>query len=252
MYFSAVGGFTNSSEADREFDELQARAYGPHPDIGVDPAALARLRELEAAHRANVERRPDAFTSDRATDPEVAPSEPGESGPPPMPEPTSWLRSVLRGVTATWRRRRAWVIGALVLAASVVATVLTVSAPHPDATLHATATEADRQVRKLVVEDVPFVDLDAAPLRAYGSYRGLEIWSGVGRFDSPCLVAVRRPNGIVSGWRCTPASAALIMDVSSSGDGFNGFDGLAGDGIIRFIFRGDTVDAYVYLMPEAD
>ena len=31
-----------------------------------------------------------------------------------------------------------------------------------------------------------------------------------------------------------------------------GFDGLAGDGIVRFILRGDTVDAYVYLMPGTD
>jgi hypothetical protein len=43
-----------------------------------------------------------------------------------------------------------------------------------------------------------------------------------------------------------------MMDVSSSGDGFEGFEGRAGDGIIRFVLRHDTVDAYVHLMPEAD
>ncbi len=37
------------SDAERELDELRRRAYGPHPDIQNDPAALARLTELEAA-----------------------------------------------------------------------------------------------------------------------------------------------------------------------------------------------------------
>jgi hypothetical protein len=48
--------------------------------------------------------------------------------------------------------------------------------------------------------------------------------------------------------RCAPFPADLILDVSFSG---GGFDVLAGDGIIRFILRGDTVDAYIYLLPEA-
>jgi hypothetical protein len=42
------------------------------------------------------------------------------------------------------------------------------------------------------------------------------------------------------------------MDVSSFGDGFDGFEGRAGDGIVRFVLRDDAVDAYVYLIPEAD
>ena len=41
------------SDAERELNELRARAYGPHPDIQADPAALARLTELEAAHIAS-------------------------------------------------------------------------------------------------------------------------------------------------------------------------------------------------------
>jgi len=35
-----------------ELEGLRARAYGPDADIGADPAALARLRELEDASRA--------------------------------------------------------------------------------------------------------------------------------------------------------------------------------------------------------
>ncbi|MGV8880645.1 MAG: hypothetical protein ACOH19_00670 [Rhodoglobus sp.] len=34
-----------------EFEVLRRRAYGPHPDIHLDPQALARLRELENSRR---------------------------------------------------------------------------------------------------------------------------------------------------------------------------------------------------------
>jgi hypothetical protein len=154
--------------------------------------------------------------------------------------------------TATRWNRLAWTGGALVTAGGIVATTFFLSAPRPAATLHPTAVEADKQVRELVAVEVPLFEIDTSTLRAYGSYRGLEIWSGVNAFGSPCLVAVHRASGSLSDARCAPAPADLIMDVSSAGDGFEGFDGLPGNGIIRFMLRGDTVDAYVHLMPEAD
>ncbi|MDN4610011.1 hypothetical protein [Arthrobacter burdickii] len=153
--------------------------------------------------------------------------------------------------TATRWNRVAWTAGALVVAGGIVATTFFLSAPRPAATLHPTAVEADKQVRELVAVEVPLFEIDTSTLRAYESYRGLEIWSAVNAFGSPCLVAVHRASGSLSDARCAPAPADLIMDVSSFGDGFEGFDGLTGDGIIRFMLRGDTVDAYVHLMPEA-
>jgi hypothetical protein len=137
----------------------------------------------------------------------------------------------------------------LVVAAAVAGTVLLVSAPRPDATLHATAAQADDQVRRLVVEQAPWFEIDASNLHAYGSYLGLEIWSGTNTFDSPCLMAVNRANNTLSEARCAPSPAELILDVGSSGDEF---DGLPGEGIVRFILRGDTVDAYVYIMQVTD
>ncbi|MCU1444116.1 MAG: hypothetical protein JWQ59_2266 [Cryobacterium sp.] len=269
VYFSAVEGSTHPSDANREFDELRARAYGRDPDIGADPTALARLRELEAAHRADVGRRANAPTSESAAGTDVAlpaaPADTASAGNRVAPEPTRSAaaaplppvkegssRSLVQRATATWWSRLAWTVGALVVASGIVATVLLVSAPRPDATLHPTAAEADNDVRRLVVEEAPWLNIDTSTLRAYGSYLGLEIWSAVNAFDSPCLVAVYRANDTLSESRCAPSAADLIMDVSSSGDGFEGFDGLAGDGIIRFMLRGNTVDAYVYLMPEAD
>jgi hypothetical protein len=227
VYFSAVEGFRNPSDADREFQELRRRAYGPDPDISVDPPALARLRELEAGNL-DVNSLPVAPTSENAADSE-APAD-AASIEHPVPE---WLR--------------------LVLAGGIVTTTLLLSAPRPEATLHPTGAAADDQVRGMVsLEEPSRLMIEASTLRGYGSYLGLEIWSGVNTFDSPCLMAVHRASGNLSEARCAPAPADLIMDVSSSGDGFEGFEGRAGDGIIRFVFRDDKVDAYVYLIPEAD
>lgn len=267
--FSAVEGITHSSDADRELAELRARAYGPDPDIGADPKALARLREFEAAHRADVDRRVDAAISESAarigvastaapahaasTEDQVAPEPTGSAvaaPSPPVREGSS--RSLWRRATATRGSRVAWVVGALVVAVGIVAMVVVVSARRPDATLRATAAEADNRVRELMAEEAPWLEIDSSSLRAFGSYVGLEIWSGLNAFDSPCLVAMHRANDVLSEWRCAPPPADLIMDVSSSGDGFEGFDGVAGDGIVRFMLHGDTVDAYVHLMTEAD
>lgn len=224
-------GFRHPSDADREFYELRSRAYGPDPDISVDPPALARLRELEAANRAEVNSLPVAPAGESAADSEA----PADAAPIEHPVP-KW-------------RRLGWVGGALVLAGGIVTTTLMLSGPRPEATLYPTRAAVDDQVRELV-EGVPMLLVEASTLRGYGSYLGLEIWSGVDRFDSPCLVAIHRASGNLSKARCAPAPADLIMDVASSGDGFEGFEGRSGDGIIRFILRDDKVDAYVYLMPE--
>jgi hypothetical protein len=222
-----VEGFTHSSDADRELYELRRRAYGPDPDISVDPPALSRLRKLEAANRTDDDSLQVAPVSESVADSEA----PTDTAPIAHPVPR-WSRLV-------------WVGGALVLAGGIVTTTLLLSPPSPDATLHSTRSAAGNQFPVLLVEG-----MEASTLRGYGSYLGLEIYSGVNAFDSPCLVARHRATGILSEYRCTPAPADLMMDVSSSGDGFEGFEGRAGDGIIRFVLRDDTVDAYVYLIQE--
>jgi hypothetical protein len=240
-----VEGFTHPSDAGRELDELRARAYGPDHDIDGDPRALARLRELEAAHLADVGRPANAPTSETSTSTESAPSQPVKESP---------LRSLLQRATRTGRGRLAWAAGTLVVAVAIVVTALLISA-RPDATLRPTGAEADDQVRTLVLADpMRRYEIDPSTLRAYGSYHGLKIWSGLNAFGSPCLVAVNQARDYLSIVRCAPFPAEVIMDVSFSGDGFDGFHGFdmrADDGIVRFIFRGDSVDAYIYLLPEA-
>jgi hypothetical protein len=260
--FCAVEGFTNP-ETDRELEELRARAYGPHPDIDLDPVALARLRELEAAHRPHAERRADDSTSDNASAAAAGPtlSATGSAAARrSQPAQTSTLRSLMQRSTATWWGLLAWAGGALVVATAIIAAVLLVSAPRPvdalppaaSVTLHRTPAEVDQEVQRMVDESAPWFAIDTSTLRAYGSYLGLEIWSGVNAYDSPCLLAVHRVNKNLAEARCAPAAADLILDIESSGDGFDGFEGLDGEGIIRFIQREDTVEGDVYLMPEAD
>ena len=258
-------GFTRPSDTERELGELRRRAYGRNPDIGVDATALARLRELEEAHRAAVRSRADAPARDSGAGTDAAPTvaptaaasardreTPEQAGStdaaPPAEEGA--LRSLLRRAMATWRSRVVWTVGALVVVGGIVATVVLVST-RPDATLPLTAATADGQVRRLVTEEAPWFEIDTSTPHAHGSYLGLEIWSGLNAFDSPCLVAVYRATDTLSDSRCAPSAAELIMDVSSSGDGFEGFPGRPGEGIVRFILRGDTVDAYVHLVPEA-
>ena len=227
-------GFSRPSDADREFQELRRRAYGPDPDISVDPPALARLREIEAANRTDVNTLPVAPASGSEADPEA----PADAASIEHPAP-KW-------------RRLVWVGGALVLAGGIVTTTLLLSAPpRPDATLHPTGAAVDNLLYELVVGGAHLLAIEPSTLRGYGSYLGVEIWSGVNAFDSPCLVAVHRASSYLSEARCAPVPADLMMDVSSSGDGFEGFEGRAGDGIIRFVLRDDAVDAYVYLIPEA-
>lgn len=263
---SAVEGFTHPSDAGRELDELRVRAYGPDHDIDGDPRALARLRELEAAHLADVERRADAAASESSAGtetgkvavPAVALAEAQGSPEPgrviaPLSQPVkdSSLGSLLRRAMRTWWGRLVWVAGMLVVAAAIVVAALLIFTPRPDVTLRLTAVEADDQVRTLVssAERAGGYEIDPSTLRAFGSYHGFNIWFGVNAFGSPCLAAVHRAFDYLSRARCAPFPADLIVDVSSSGEGL---DIPTGDGIIRFIRRGDTVDAYVYLLPEAD
>lgn len=113
--------------------------------------------------------------------------------------------------------------------------------------MQSTTAEPDDLVRHLVAGEAGWVRIESSTLRAYGSFLGLEIWSGTDAFGSPCLLSVNRANDTLSDLRCAPRPAELFLDISSIGDDY---DGLPREGIIRFVHRGDTVDAYVHLMTE--
>lgn len=78
-----------------ELRALRARAYGPHADIELDPAAVQRLRELEAQSSGSTTRSPVAAATDVTStlppEPELEPQP--EPGPEPAPEPESPART---------------------------------------------------------------------------------------------------------------------------------------------------------------
>ncbi|MDW4574441.1 hypothetical protein R8Z57_16810 [Microbacterium sp. M3] len=213
-----MDGSTPESDAVRELSEPHAGAtYGPKPQSRT-PAIPA----------------PEAPADEPAADPTTGHAPP----------------SLWRRLFATRRLRFAWALAALiVLAAAVAATVILANAPRPDATMHGTTAEPDALVRDLVAGEASWVRIELSTLHSYGTFRGLEIWSGTDAHGSPCLMSVNRANDTLSDLRCAPVPAQLFIDISSTGDDY---DGLPRDGLIRFIHRGDTVDAFVHLMPEGD
>lgn len=88
-----------------ELRELQARAYGPQPDIDADPAARRRLDELESRARGRSRpRADDPPTAPDATALPVAPPSPSAIPPaPPLPRATAELV----GAAATGHGERA-------------------------------------------------------------------------------------------------------------------------------------------------
>lgn len=214
VYVSAVDGRSSAPDPGRELSDPRAQSYGPDQD-----------------------------------DPEVAPAAEAAGPGPPASAIESRLRSLWRRGTSTRLRRVAVAAGGLVGAGAIVATVVLVFGPRPDATLHRTTAEVDARVVRLATDETPWLEIDGSTLRSYGSYLGLELWSAQNAFGSTCLLAVQPSINVLSEVDCAPPPADVFIDVSSSGDSFDRFPG---EGIIRFWLRGDTVDAYLYYLPQAE
>ena len=141
------------SDAERELNDLRARAYGPSPDIEADPAAVARLIELEAAHVG-------------AATPVTATEAVGSRAADTSPTATSARRGVAADLTAPeaepmiprtsrerfgrplWQRATATRSLALLIAGSITVVAVLVYAAtwllaRPDATLQPTEVEPD-------------------------------------------------------------------------------------------------------------
>jgi hypothetical protein len=112
----------------RELDELRRRAYGPDPDIGGDPAALARLAALEDLARPAPPPLPppppagaDAGRATAATAARVRPDDP-PGGTVPGPSPEEPVPEAPSGPAPrrTSRRRTALIAGAGVAVLLVV------------------------------------------------------------------------------------------------------------------------------------
>jgi len=262
---------SSASDAERELDDLRARAYGPHPDIQDDAVALARLTELEAAHITSPPVGTDAqiaapaadadgaraadsawtAASGDSLDPAVgvasvagaAPVEPvagsGKGSPPPFRD----------RVTAAATRRRVFVAGSLMALLAVAYTVAWLVGPHPDATLDEVPDESDRLALSLIA----FLggDADRSTLRGYQLLGKFQPWFHVDTQGMHCFMIVNRSNATVDGANCVPPGVDLFADIGawpSFGDYLP--EDLPNGSIIRFHYRGDSVHVFVYPASE--
>lgn len=252
------------SDAERELDELRRRAYGPHPDIQSDPAALVRLTDLEAARTAIT--RPASGT-------EVsAPAAPPDSGSAPhstwtgsiderpgsatsivpvAESRTGSMSSIWRRLTATRARRYSFMAGALAVILAAVFTVTWILRPHPDATLRPVADEADSAVLTMLefLSTLEFAWGEAtgqSSFRGYQQYRGVEPWFFVDGRGYQCFMLISRSGPTVDGANCVPPGVDLFADID--GDFLPADDGMTRlpNGMVRFHYRGDSVDVFLY------
>jgi hypothetical protein len=248
------------SDAERELDELRRRAYGPHPDIQSDPAALVRLAELEAARTASLRAAAGAEVTKPAAAPDSASvshytrttfidewPDPATSIAPVAESSTGLMSSAWRRRTATTVRRYSFLATALAVFVAAVITVAWIVRPHPDATLHPIADEADHVVFTML--QVLGSDAPHSSFRGYQPYRGVEPWFSVDGQGFQCFMLIDRSGPFVDGANCVPPGVDLFADIGTlSGDEV--MKGLPNGSIVRFHYRGDSVDVFLYRAVE--
>lgn len=180
------------------------------------------------------------------------------TSPPPDAEPESQAhdspRSLWHRLTATRARRLVLLGGAIVALVAVPALVNTVAGligPQPDATLRAIPDEADGVVFSLLA--FLGANPDPSSLRGYEEYQGLEPWYFEEEQGFQCFMLVARSPDYVDGANCVPPGLDLFADIGAwlpREDGF--MEGLPDGSIIRFHYRGDSVDVFVHPASEAD
>jgi hypothetical protein len=242
-------------EREQELRELQARAYGPHPDIQDDPDALARLAALESAHVSEhavarptelawhepVQATPETTVAVEAPTPlEVAVFDE------PVPRRSVWQNA------AAMPPRRLWlIVGSLAAMTALVYAVSWFAPQQPDATLQPTGVEADSSALS-AVSYAPLAEVDVSTMRGYEPYRGLTMWVAENAQGSRCLLGTE--GSTLHGIKCAPPEAELMIDFGAYPLDYTAtyMDGLADGTVIRFRLNGDSVDAYLYPPPSAD
>ncbi|MET3176530.1 UNVERIFIED_ORG: hypothetical protein ABIB52_004405 [Arthrobacter sp. UYCu721] len=225
-------------EAERELNELRRRAHGPHPDIPADPAALARLTELEAARGIGK----PAAAADGAPGPDPTRTASREGAP----------QSLWRRLTATRARRSSFVAGALVVFFALAYTMASlVGQPRPDAILHPIADEADNAVFK-TLRFLPS-NADESTIRGYQPYRGVEPVFHMDRRGYQCLRIIERSENVVADANCVPPGVDLFADIGAWPlQNHDLIEGLPDGSIVRFHYRGHSVDVFLYPASKAD
>jgi hypothetical protein len=249
------------SDADRELAELRARAYGPAADIQTDQAALARLRELEAAHHPGPAERgddeADALASAGASDPDVGPSATQDGLGAEAEADNSPLAAIAGPLRLRSRRASATPAGRATIAVGAVASVLAVGyavdwlvGAHPDATLLPVTDTAS----SVALAMLGFLEAQpaASTVRGYDSFRGIEPWFFKNEQGFDCFMLITGP-ATVDGANCVPPGVDLFADISPwrqlAGEDT---EPLPAGSMIRFHYRDDRVDVYVYPVSQTE
>lgn len=234
-----------------ELERLRRRAYGRDADITGDPAAQARLAELEAArHR---ERAPgvDAAAAVPAPAPERGPL------PEPAEEPPS-ADGIDGAPVARRRRRRLAILGVAIAAVFVNAILITVMWPHPpnyglapdyilgqkfitppDFVLQLVSDGADVDEPEDPHGTLNRLGLDSEEMRRFENFGYLSVWSGESRYGTTCVLVAHPVQGLNEGIHaeaCSPGGQVTIADLTQSPP----------ESLTRFVLRESRVDVYVY------
>ncbi len=243
-------------EEARELAALRQRAYGPHPDIAADAAALARLAALESAsHPVTVPApSPRSERPAPATDaaPPVArdawvPQEPAAPAPPRVTRTP--LRRRLRDAAASakgWiaRRRMVAIAVAFVLVVAIAWGGAQLAAPQSDRSLGRipAGVDGERLARQGFLDAA---GVTVAEVQRFEAYESLQVWVVLADTGDRCLVIDADRYGVL-GFNCTPAGLDPVIDLRVwRGMREQVFGDLPPDSFLRFEHIGSRVHVWV-------
>jgi hypothetical protein len=261
-------------DTERELNDLRARAYGPKPDIEADPAAIARLIELETAHVAVTG--PNSVTAsveNGAADPAStsAPARSTVATSPAAPKgellllPTTSREGSARSLSqrAMLTLSREWFVVGSIVVAAILGSAAWLLAPHPDGTLHPDATlqpiESDRESSSVMIEALSGndEDPDVSTLRQFERYHDIDVWSiqvssvENSSGNNTCLIAWDRMGGRVQ-YECLPRGIEVAVNMNVEAEAVDRVGEWLADGsMISLHLREHTVDVFILSPPAA-
>jgi hypothetical protein len=241
-----------SLESGAELAELRRRAYGPDADIANDPAAMARLADLEGAARHPVPAAAIEAPNDQPGD--AAPAAVADHGESPV---IDGLRSDAASAPRSsdpdavtrswWRRPSAWLIaaGAIVLTVAVSGVAMALLAPRGDLALAPVSSDDGERQRLAGQGIIEMYGMDRTTLQRYDSYRELHVWSASATNGNRCILLETDAYGVY-GVNCAPRGLAPTFDLYV----YPGIPtDLSGDlpigSVARFVLDGDRVSIWI-------
>lgn len=265
------------SEQWEELQRLRGRAYGPNADIAGDPAAQARLRELEAAQRRERALDVDVAAALRAPVSEPVPIPEPLEGPRPastsvsqlvsaaaFAEPDADAGSIAENVPPRvpiaapepidrthsppwWRRRRLlpWAIaGVAVLAAAIGIGFYGIEEPDQSEPVARLTPQGQPGPASIPANDeVPVrYGLTVTDFVSYGAYGPLQIWSTTKLENQRCIAVLHEKH--ISVFECTAPSVDTIADIDMDLDELPPAPWGELSPYVRFVLHDDVVDVY--------